>query len=226
MAGKVKPEAEFGEKLWTQAESGEYCRGVASNIPGPPRRITPNQLVAFNMRRWRKAAGLTQADLGEALDREPREISARERSWDEGARPREFNADDLLALAAALDVPLAAFFLPPDDEGDGAHYLLEMPSPALQGRGMGSVFGYLWPDAGQADTPVMNAYRETLTAAVRAYLDPARGEEIVRYLDEMTEREQADEMLGRLAEQRAALRSVLSDLDSLASAVRERRPAE
>lgn len=185
----------------------------------PPRRITANQLVACNVARWRRAAGLTQAELGDRLGWSNRAVSTAERSWDEDGRPREFDADTLLALASALDVPLAALFLPPP--GDGTYVLDDTAGPALAGAGMGAVFGYLFPDPGtEASSPVADAYREAFTAALHAYMDPARGEEMVRYLDEMTAAERRASLLERLADQEAALATVLADIRSMRTAIR------
>jgi transcriptional regulator with XRE-family HTH domain len=187
------------------------------------RRITANQLVAYNMARWRKAAGLTQAELGDRLGGwSNRAVSAAERSFDPDSRDRrEFDADTLLDLAAALDVPLAALFLPPADDGETVDYSLAGPGPATDGAGMGDVFAYLFPDPGEEDTPVASAYREAFRAALGRYLDPARGGELVRYLDEMTARERRAELLDRLAWQREALTALVDDLGDLAEAIRK-----
>lgn len=75
---------------------------------------TPNQVVAWNMARYRKAAGLSQAELGKRLGGwSAVSVSAAERSWD-GKRIRKFDADELIAVASALGVPVFALFLPPD----------------------------------------------------------------------------------------------------------------
>lgn len=185
-----------------------------------PRRITANQLVAFNVARWRKAAGLSQAGLGGRLGWSNRAVSAAERSQDEGSRPREFDAGTLLALAAALDLPLAALFLPPP----GPH-VLDAPGPGLDGAGMGAVFAYLFPDPGTGDDPLTAAYREAFTAAVGEYMDPARGQDLLRYLDEMTTAQRRAELLDRLAWQAEALRSVLGDIDEMRDAISKEKDA-
>ena len=84
---------------------------------------TPNQVVAFNLRRIRLESGLTQEEAveraGPFLPGKPwsRVVwSAAERSV-AGKRIRQFDADELVALAAAFGVPVAAFFLPPDPDG-------------------------------------------------------------------------------------------------------------
>jgi len=191
------------------------CTLGSVTTPGKP-RITPNQLAALNMARWRKAAGLTQDELGERLGGWSNvEISAHERSA-YSARPRRFDADKLLALAAALDVPLAAMLLPPEDDG----WELIMPEPAT-GAGMGDLLAFLFPDPGAGDTPAGAAYRDAFTAAVRRYLDQPRGDELIRYLDEMDDRERRAELAERLGAQAQVLRTVLADLESLRRAVRQ-----
>lgn len=78
---------------------------------------TPNQLVAYNLARIRKQRGLTQAATVELLSSflgvtwSVASLSAAERSVD-GKRIKEFNADELIALSRAFDVPLAYWFLP------------------------------------------------------------------------------------------------------------------
>jgi transcriptional regulator with XRE-family HTH domain len=193
-----------------------------------PRRVTANQLVAYNMARWRKAAGLTQAELGDRLGGwSNRAVSAAERSFDPDARDRrEFDADTLLDLAAALDVPLAALFLSPADDGDGVDYVLAGPGPASDGAGMGDVFAYLFPDPGEEETPLRDAYREAFRAALGRYLDPAGGSDYVRYLDEMTARERRAELLDRLAWQREALLAAAGDLGDLAKAIKKEEERE
>ena len=84
--------------------------------PDPP--VNLNEVVAYNFRRARELRGLTQPEAAVAL--EPflgqvlpqASISAIERSYG-GDKHREFDAQELLAFAAAFDLPLLWFFLPP-----------------------------------------------------------------------------------------------------------------
>lgn len=79
---------------------------------------TPNQLVAYNLARIRRQRGLTQEQTVEQLTTflgtrwSVASLSAAERSVD-GKRVKEFNADELIALSRAFDVPLAFWFTPP-----------------------------------------------------------------------------------------------------------------
>lgn len=82
-------------------------------------RLTPNQLVAHNLRAAREARGLTQEQAATLLEPFLGEhwsvavFSAAERSV-AGKRVREFDADTIQALARAFELPIGYFFLPPD----------------------------------------------------------------------------------------------------------------
>ena len=80
-----------------------------------------NQIVAYNLRAARERKGWTQETLAKTLERlsgipySHAMISALERAWD-GERRREFDAQELALLSAALEVPIMWFFLPPPKE--------------------------------------------------------------------------------------------------------------
>jgi transcriptional regulator with XRE-family HTH domain len=82
-------------------------------------RLTPNQVVAHNLRRARQRRGLTQHEAAERLEPflgvrwSEAVFSAAERSV-AGKRIREFDADTIHAFARAFDLPIGFFFLPPD----------------------------------------------------------------------------------------------------------------
>jgi transcriptional regulator with XRE-family HTH domain len=87
-----------------------------------PQSLTANQLVAYNLMRIRKTLGLSQEQAAKRLEpylagkRWSKAVySAAERSY-HGNRIRQFNADDLVAMALAFGVPIAYFFLPPRPE--------------------------------------------------------------------------------------------------------------
>lgn len=104
------------------ADNGEAPRAERGL---PERRITVNQLVAYNMAHFRKAAGMSQEHLGERLGGwSNAAVSAAERSWD-GKRIRQFDADVVAAIALALGVPVIALLLPPPDAGIAVRYLLD-----------------------------------------------------------------------------------------------------
>jgi len=86
-----------------------------------PQRMTPNQLVAFNLWRARQLLGLTQEQAAERLEPylgerwSKRSFSAAERSVD-GKRIKVFSADEIVAFAAAFDFPVSFFFAVPSSE--------------------------------------------------------------------------------------------------------------
>ena len=86
-----------------------------------PRLLSINSLVASNVTAARALRGITQEQLGrrlEAVTGRPwskATVSALERSAD-GVRVRQFDADDLVAIAHVLDVQLISLFLPPSPE--------------------------------------------------------------------------------------------------------------
>lgn len=139
--------------------------------------MTVNSIVALNLAYFRKAAGLTQEELGDRIGWGKSVVSTAERSW--GAkRVRSFSAEDLMGIAAALQVPLAALFLPPEDDGTAFRYVLD--TPGSEEREVADLLTYVFP-AFQGDSRVMNAYRKrviTAGASRRAadLFDPTRHE--------------------------------------------------
>lgn len=139
--------------------------------PPPERLITVNQVVAWNLARYRHAAGLKQEELAELAGWKKSAISDAERSV-AGKFTREFNAQELAELSLALGVPLAAFFLPPEDDGEPARYLF----PARKADGgtadMNVLMERVVIPENEDDTPAMDVYRARLRAAARRYLNP------------------------------------------------------
>jgi transcriptional regulator with XRE-family HTH domain len=176
---------------------------------------TVNQIVARNITRLRKAAGLTQEELGRLTGRSKRNISADERSWD-GERTREFSAQDITDLAVALGVPIGAFFLPPGDDGTAAQYLFR--SGSGRQMDMAALMAALMPDSDE-DTPAMEAYRNRLTAAVGQYLDPSWASEAARWRKDLAGPEIRAERAEWLRMQRAAALGLAAALGELADAI-------
>jgi hypothetical protein len=89
--------------------------------------LTINMLVGYNLMRARKALNLSQDEAADRLEpflgaRWSKNVySAAERSF-QGARVRQFSADEIAAFCLAFDLPVAYFFLPPPaaDRGDDA----------------------------------------------------------------------------------------------------------
>lgn len=88
-------------------------------VPRDPRdAIDVNAVVSYNLRAAREQNGWTQEQLADRLaavtGRRPNQagVSALERVW-EGGKRREFDAQELVDFALALNVPVLWFFLPP-----------------------------------------------------------------------------------------------------------------
>lgn len=78
---------------------------------------TPNQVVAYNLRRARQLHGWSQADAAKALEPYLGQkwsqvaFSSAERSVT-GRRIKHFSADELVAFAAGFALPISFFFTP------------------------------------------------------------------------------------------------------------------
>ena len=143
--------------------------GPDDDLPGELKTI--NQIVAWNIAYYRKAEGLTQEELGALTGgRSKRNVSADERSWD-GERTREFSASELAGLAVALDVPIIAFFLPPETDGTDVRYLFR-PHTHAGPLGMAALMDKVMPDS-RSNSRAMDAYRRRMTSAVRQYMAPS-----------------------------------------------------
>jgi transcriptional regulator with XRE-family HTH domain len=91
---------------------------MGAYIIAPMTALTPDQVVAYNLRRARELHGWTQEEAAERLEpflgeRWSRVVfSAAERSVASN-RVRQFSASQLVALAAGFDLPVAFFLMPP-----------------------------------------------------------------------------------------------------------------
>lgn len=77
--------------------------------------MTPNMVVASNVRRLRKLQGWTQAELGNRLGWHSTVVCHAERAAERARRPgRRFSIDDVALLAGVLGVTIADLLvLPP-----------------------------------------------------------------------------------------------------------------
>ena len=154
----------------------------------PERQITVNMVVGYNMGYFRRVAGLTQEQLGEPLGWTKVAVSAAERSWD-GKRVRQFDADLIADLAGILQVPIAALFLPPDDDGVKYRYV-------FRGAGREGADAMRWllthalPEPSEDDTQTMRAYEGRLVVAMNKYLDPGTAAVVATRLKERATEEQ------------------------------------
>jgi len=188
MNARVKLSAGFDAQPCLHAGSGCYDRHVTdthgTNETGPlatpqDRKVTVNQVVARAMAFYRRAAGLTQAQLGDLIPGwSERMVSDAERSWKSG-RVREFDAQLMTDIAGALGIPITALLQPPPDDGDSTRYMV---SAAGREMGMGEFFDKLVMYDTDGDGPAMTAYREALRDVVYRYLQPDWAKIVVQSL--------------------------------------------
>lgn len=182
-------------KIWTDPDSvGTITDVDDTGRTGSGHEVTVNQVVAWNLARVRKDAGLTQQQLAEKIGWTAASVSEAERSWD-GKRTREFSAQDLAVLALALGVPVAAFFLAPGDE---EHWFADGTG---RRRGMGELMRRLFPDS-EDDTDALNAYRARWNARMARY-----------FADDPGIRAFADRWIGDRADRRMWAARLRSDRD-------------
>jgi transcriptional regulator with XRE-family HTH domain len=148
--------------------SGGLTQGQRADLP--VRRVTVNSIVALNMAYFRKAADLTQEELGERIGWGKSVVSTAERSSD-ARRVRSFSAEDLIAISTALGIPMAALFLPPEDHGTAVRYVLD--GPGHKNLEVTDLLAYVSPAYG-GDSPVMDAYRKRNIAAGASLLAAVR----------------------------------------------------
>ncbi|MFM9604283.1 hypothetical protein [Streptomyces turgidiscabies] len=111
-----------------------------SKVPGlmEPRRrtfqvFTVNQVVAYNLMRFRRASGWTQEECAAELTRVTGKpwtnasLSAAERSWKTG-RIKEFDANEIMAFASVFRKGVMNFFIPiPGAEAIANRYVHRRP---------------------------------------------------------------------------------------------------
>jgi hypothetical protein len=83
------------------------------------KQLTPNQVIAVNLRWVRVTKGLTQEEAGKLLEpylgkRWSQAVFAQAEGAITGKRVRKFDADEVVAFAAAFNVPVSLFFDPPE----------------------------------------------------------------------------------------------------------------
>lgn len=134
---------EVAERIQRGRVGAEFPSGLLDDVDPPDEEVevpddrpgfTANQLVAYNLQRARKARGWSQEDLGSFLGFKTgrawskASVSAAETSWRPGRRPRKFDANEVLAFARVLRLPVGYFYLPPDTpEAENAAFLIDDP---------------------------------------------------------------------------------------------------
>lgn len=184
----------------------------------PVRLITVNQVVAWNIAWLRREATLRQEDLAERLGWPQNKVSEAERSWN-GKRTREFDAHTLVSLAAALDVPVTALFLPPLDDGQGVTYVIR-PEGQDEDWDMGDLMSLAMPDNDEGGE-VVAAYRRRLVETVGRYLGPEWQKEVARWLRRTFGRNALAEGAGAIRALIASMLTEVARLGSFADALEE-----
>lgn len=189
----------------------------------PAAEVTADQIVAANMRYWRRAAGLTQEEFGRRIGWKPANVSAAERSADDTRDRRRFDAQTLAELALALGLPIAALFLPPPGDGTEARY--EIAASDGNRYAMADVMELLvMPDSGE-ESALMDAYRARFGDAARTYLDPEWAGIVARWLKAAGSPAQAADQAARLRARRDDLLRAAAEFGSLADAIDPGSPA-
>jgi transcriptional regulator with XRE-family HTH domain len=183
------------------------------------RVVSANMIIAYNMAYYRKAAGLTQEQLGRMLGGWNKvAVSAAERSWD-GRRVRKFDADEIFRIARVLRLPVAALFLPPEDDGEHERYVIEDMSYAPV-TAMRTLLEYAMsePTEDEGDPhALMRVYERRLVAAVNKYLPSGVAEAVATRLKERATEEQLLAALREARLSRDALETFAEALTGLFS---------
>src|SRR6516225_7844627 len=145
-------------------------------------------VIGYNVAYFRRAAGLTQEQLGEPLGWTKVAVSAAERSWD-GKRVRKFDADEILRIALVFKLPVAALFLPPEDDGRDKRYIIGERGHG-QPMAMQGLLEFAMSEPTEDDRPVMRAYEDRLVSAVSKYLPSGAAEAVATRLKQRTTEQQ------------------------------------
>jgi transcriptional regulator with XRE-family HTH domain len=202
-----------------EAEAGTRRAGSGEAADLPERVVTVNMLIAHNLAFFRKVAGMTQEELGEHLAGGWTKVavSAAERSWD-GQRVRKFDADVIADIATALAVPIAALFLPPEDDGTEFNYRIRTPGTGwrCEELTMKEWFPYVVSEPGwEAGTPVLDAYTRRFAKAAGRYLDAAAEEELANRISELANEQQFAKALHEARDNEAVLNSIYDAIDDI-----------
>jgi len=181
----------------------------------PEREVTMDQVVAANMRHWRRAAGMTQDELGKAIGWSAANVSAVERSADDGRDRRRFDAQAIADIAAAVGVPLAALFMPPGDDDIAAAYVIRTAGGEWD---MADLMERLVMPDSDEDLPVLSAYRERFREAARRYLAPEWADIVERWLSDAGREQDIADQASRLRDRRDEALRIAVDLGELADA--------
>lgn len=184
----------------------------------PLRQVTVNQIVGWNIGHLRRAAGMTQRELGGLLGWTNVAVSEAERSFD-GSRTRLFDAQELTQIALALEVPLTALLLPPGDDGIEAHYIIAAPGAGIAGMREYMEMCVL-PDSDE-DSPVMDSYRGRLVAVLERHFAPEYAARASAWLRDVRSPAERADFAGRMRDGELALAEIGKTLRDIRLAIME-----
>lgn len=188
----------------------------------PPQAVTADQIVAINMRHWRRAGGMTQEELGRRLGWTAANVSAAERSSDPARETRRFNAETLIELALALSVPVTALLLPPPgDETESRYILKRSEGPSITMADFMELVVMPDRDENEDEIRVMDGYRRRFNDAMKRYLAPDWASEAAGYLRKVRSAEDRREMAARLADREKDLLAAAAEMRELHQALAE-----
>lgn len=194
----------------------------------PVRRITANQVVAWNLARYRRAAGLKQDELGELLGWRRGAVSDAERSW-KGGRVREFDAHALTVISLALGIPVIALLLPPDGEGAEEYWEID-GGPERGPLGMADYLtDVIIPDGPveEDDNPALEEYDLRYARSADAYIpDAAARARAMLWLRRAYSRDELADFAAFLRRQQAAAADMAAWAAGVAGAVENDLEAE
>lgn len=185
----------------------------------PAEQVTIDQVVAINMRYFRRAADMTQEELGRRLGWSAANVSSAERSVSEARDRRRFDAQTLAEVAEALGIPLIALFLPPEDDGYGRRYTFRLGEHGAE-RGMADLELIIMPDR-EGSTPAVESYRDRLRATIGYYLDERWTREADRWLTPLDERQARIDRIARLRSKRLAVLDAAAEMGDWADLLEE-----
>jgi len=209
-------ESAYYSRIVTEATAQQEPADEHDREALPGVQVTMNQVIASNVTFFRRAAGLTQAQLGARIGWSFRAVSAAERTAARtDGKGRLFDAQTIVELSMALGVPLLALFLPPDEPD--TPYLF--PGPGGKGLfDMDDLMQLVMPDMGE-DTPAANAYRDRFQRAVTRHVDEEWAGEVASWLREAEDAEARADRRGRLLAHVAGLRGLIREIEGLADAI-------
>jgi transcriptional regulator with XRE-family HTH domain len=185
-------------------------------------KITPNQIVAFNLTEARRLRGWTQEEA--AAELEPyvgarwskATFSSAERSID-GHRVRQFTADEIVAFSRCFDVPIGYFFMPPRPSQSETPVRFATAEDHDLGLSLAELLDAIFGTPGE---------REVMSARLNEYLGEIPMQDLTAVQDRLTWQAEAAlnavvmKQLGRFDEWEAALTGLTSQVRSWKSAAK------